>query len=145
MINNIIDAISISISLVFGENYEIYTESVKQGLKEPCFFISCVNPTSRIFLDRRYFRENLFCIQYLSSEGEKETDCNDVVEKLFDCLEYINVDGDLLRGTKMHSELTDGVLNFFVNYNMFVYKFKDEERLNMEELEVSDTDVKGDR
>ena len=38
------------------------------------------------------------------------------------CLEYITVTGDLVRGTKMKYEIIDGVLNFFVNYDLFVYK-----------------------
>ena len=50
MINSIIEGISIAINTEFGERYTIYTESVEQGLKEPCFFISCLNPTSKVFL-----------------------------------------------------------------------------------------------
>mgnify|MGYP000801805600 FL=1 len=38
------------------------------------------------------------------------------------CLEWITVTGDLVRGSKMKSEIVDGVLNFFVNYDMFVYR-----------------------
>ena len=37
-------------------------------------------------------------------------------------LEYITVTGDLVRGIKMKYEVVDGVLNFFVNYDLFVYK-----------------------
>ena len=37
------------------------------------------------------------------------------------------MDGDErpIRGTKMRYEVIDGVLNFFVNYNLFVYKRDD--------------------
>lgn len=37
MINKIIDGISISLNAEFGDDYKIYTESIEQGLKEPCF------------------------------------------------------------------------------------------------------------
>ena len=39
MINKIIDGISVAINSEFGDPYEIYTESIEQGLVEPCFSI----------------------------------------------------------------------------------------------------------
>lgn len=128
MINSIIEGISIATNTEFGERYTIYTESVEQGLKEPCFFISCLNPTSKVFLGERYFRTNQMCIQYIStnkSVGKEE--CNAVVERLFNCLEYITVGEDLVRGSKMSSEIVDGVLNFFVNYDLFTLRLRNKE------------------
>ena len=126
MINSIIEAISISLNEEFGDDYTNYTEEINQGLEEPCFFISCLNPTQRLFFGKRYFRENQFCIQYFSFDKMREKEeCNDVAERLFSCLEYITVTGDLVRGTKMKYEFADGILNFFVNYDMFVYKKTD--------------------
>ena len=122
MINRIIDGISISLNAEFGEDYKVYTESIEQGLKEPCFSILCVNPTNELFLGKRYFRKNLFCIQYFPSTGEKYAECMDVLERMYDCLEIIKVGDDPRMGTSMHGEVVDGVLNFFVNYDMFVYK-----------------------
>lgn len=140
MINKIIDAISISINSEFGDGYEIYTESLKQGLKEPCFSVFCLNPTNELFRNNKYFRTNQFCIQYFPSTREQKAECNTVLERLYDCIELITVNGDLSRGTRMNGEIVDGVLNFFVNYNMFVYKVEDQ--TPMEELEIN-TDAKG--
>ena len=64
MINTIIEAISTALDKTFGEGYEIYMEEIKQGLQEPCFFIQCLHPTTSLFLGKRYFKENPFCIQY---------------------------------------------------------------------------------
>ena len=150
MIKKIIDGISISLNAEFGEKYKIYTESIEQGLKEPCFSILCVNPTNILFRGKKYFRKNLMCIQYFpcgtftDDEGEvigKYQECMDVLEGMYDCLEIINVGTDPQRGTSMHGEIVDGVLNFFVNYDMFVCKIKD--TTNMENLDAK-TDVKGD-
>lgn len=127
MINSIIESISISLNDEFGDEYTTYTESVEQGLNEPCFFVFCINPTNRIFLGKRYFRENQFCIQYFPTDKDKDRareECNEVAERLYLCLEYITVTGDLVRGTKMNYEIADGVLNFFVNYDLFVYKIE---------------------
>lgn len=141
MINSIIESISISLNAEFGDEYTTYTESVEQGLKEPCFFVFCINPTNRIYLGKRYFRENQFCIQYFPADKSRtQEECNAVVERLFSCLEYVNVTGDLVRGTKMRSETVDGVLNFFVNYDLFVYKVAESD--SMEELSENVT-VKG--
>lgn len=45
-----------------------------------------------------------------------------MAESLTWCMECIDVNGDLLRGTNVHHEIVDGILNFFVKYNCFVCK-----------------------
>lgn len=123
MINSIIAGIGVAINTEFGDDYTIYAESVEQGLEEPCFFVSCIDPTNRLFVGRRYFRTNQFCIQFFPQNRNREKEeCNEAAERLFSCLEYITVDRDLLRGTGMKSEIVDGVLNFFVNYDFFEIK-----------------------
>ena len=128
MINKIIESISIALNTEFGDNYKIYPEKVEQGILKPCFFISCINPTNNQFLGRRYFRTNLFCIQYFPSTSSEKEEINDVLERLYWCLEYITAreDNKPIRGTNMHGETVEGVLNFFVNYNAFVYRVEDE-------------------
>ena len=141
MINSIIEAISISLNEEFGDGYETHMEEIKQGLKEPCFFITCLNPTTELFLGKRYFRTNQFCIQYFPETNEKQRECNGVAERMLQCLEYITIYGEdkPIMGTKMKYEVVDGVLNFFVNYDCFVRKI--EQQTPMETLQAS-TDVK---
>lgn len=141
MINKIIDGISVAINSEFGDNYEIYTETVEQGLKEPCFSILCINPTNKQFLGKKYFRTNQFCIHYFPSSNESRNESFIVMGRLFDALEYITVDGDLTRGTGMKAEFVDGVLNFFINYDMFVRK--DEEAEPFMEDVIQKTGLKG--
>ena len=141
MINSIIEAISISLNEEFGDGYETHMEEIKQGLKEPCFFITCLNPTTEPFLGKRYFRTNQFCIQYFPETNEKQRECNGVAERMLQCLEYITIYGEdkPIMGTKMKYEVVDGVLNFFVNYDCFIRKT--EQQTAMETLQAS-TDVK---
>lgn len=122
MINKIIDGICVAINSEFGDPYEIYTESIEQGLIEPCFSVVCLNPTISQILGDRYFRTNQFCIHYFPSSSEKRSECQSVLERLISALEYITVDGDQCRGTEMHCEMVDEVMSFFVNYDMYVYK-----------------------
>ncbi len=44
----IIDGISIRINEVFGDDYEIYSEDIEQGFKEPCFFILPLNQKNQL-------------------------------------------------------------------------------------------------
>ena len=128
MINTIIDGICIALNEEFGDDYTIYTENIEQGLKEPCFFVQCINPTNNLFRGNRYRRTNEMCIQYFPSTDDEQTECNAVAERMFDCLEWIDVDG-LQMGLNMHSEMVDKVLNFFVDYNFFTKKVKDEQAM----------------
>lgn len=141
MINKIIDGISLAINNEFGDSYEIYTESIEQGVKEPCFSIFCLNPRSNQFLKHRYFKASQFCVHYFPAGSDKLQECNEVIEQLFSCLELIEVDKDIVRGTNMEGSINDNVLSFIVNYNLFVYK-KHEKIAGMEGME-QDTEVKG--
>lgn len=141
MINKLVDGICVAINTQFDDTYEIYTEDIEQGLEEPCFSVLCLNPTIEHFRGKRYFRTNQFCIHYFPSSKEKRSECYEVMDRLFTALEYINVDGEPTNGTEMHGEFVDGVLNFFVNYDMFVYD-KTEDADSMETFEHN-TIVKG--
>ena len=124
MINKIIDGICEALHSEFG--YEIYTETIEQGLQEPCFSVLCLNPAVEQVLGVRYFRTNQFCVHYFPSSAEKRSECGSVMERLFNALEIITVDGDFVRGSDIHSEMDEGVLHFFINYNMYVYKETEE-------------------
>lgn len=126
MIDKIIDGICVAINDEFGDEYEIYTEEIKQGLKEPCFSVLCINPMIEQFLGKRYFRSNQFCIHYFPQTNEPRNENLSVIERLYNALENITIDGDLCRGTNMHAENVDDVLSFFVNYDMYVYRNKEE-------------------
>lgn len=122
MLNKLIDAIALKLNLEFGDGYAIYKESVKQGLKEPCFFIVLLTSSQTQVLGKRYFREHPFDIHYFPITNDKNTEFLDVVDKLNDVLEYITMDADLIRGTKISHEVVDDVLHFYVNYDFHVYK-----------------------
>lgn len=128
----LVNAIGIALDKEFG--CRIYADNVEQGLTEPCFFVSCENQSSKQILGRRYFRENRFCIRYFPGDRSREKEeCNEIAQRLFLCLELLDAEDGPQRGTKMKCETVDGVLNFFVNYDMFVY-LQGEEIPKMETL-----------
>ena len=143
MINKIVDGVVNAINIKFGDDYEIYTESIEQGLKEPCFSVLILNPTSELFLNNKYMRTNKVMIQYFPLSNDIYRECNEVLTKLFECLELIYIGDDLTRGSNMSGEIVDGVLNFSINYDMFVYKVDEIEKQSMENVDVN-AGVKGD-
>lgn len=123
MTNEIVKGISRALYGAFGDEYTIYKEDVPQNFTEPCFSIVHVRGESDMKSPTRYFIHNLFDIHYFpKDELNLRTEMRSVIESLFLSLEYINVLDNLCRGTKMSYEIIDGVLHFFVNYDMFVTK-----------------------
>ena len=47
MLNDIMDAVTRRLNELFGDGYEIYTDAVEQGLKEPCFFVQFLEPSEK--------------------------------------------------------------------------------------------------
>lgn len=123
MVNRLTESISAALLGEFGRGYKIYREEKQQGLEEPCFFIVCISPSNKRFFGKRYFRGNQFCIHYFPQDGlRRNQECHTVAERLFSCLEYLVMEGDKVMGTGMHYEVDGGILHFFVNYDMFVYR-----------------------
>lgn len=118
MIKKLIDAIAQSLDSEF-KDYEVYDENPIQGLIEPCFLITLVNPTNTHYKNNRYKRTHLFNIQYFPIKGKKE--CYDINDRLFLILRHIeDLEGTTYEGSNMNGEVQGGVLNFFVNYDFYV-------------------------
>lgn len=133
-IQKISDAISEALFQEFGSDYEIYTEKVEQGLKEPCFLLRCLNPTKNVDLGQRYKRTNQFSVQYFPSTPDSLEECTSTLERLFECLEDVIVSEKPIHGTDLQGQFTDGILTLTVNYDGFVLKECTE--TNMESLKI---------
>ncbi len=121
MTNKIIDGLINSIRVHFEEDkYDIYTDNVEQGLKKPCFFIFNLQSEQQRKLKGRHKQIYPFMIQYMpENEDEPNIECNDVIPKLFEELEYITTTDGLLQTFEIKSEVVGGVLNCFVEYVVF--------------------------
>lgn len=124
MVDKIIKAISKTLNQVFGDDFEIYfSKDVQQGLKEPCFFIALMGSSRIRRIGVRYRMFNSFDVQYFPKIKLGNIEMIGVAEQLLDALEFIQLsDGDLVQGTAMNFSIQDGVLHFFVDYNMFLKK-----------------------
>lgn len=131
MVNEILRGISAALSREFTEKeYEIYVEEIRQGLQEPCFFVSAQNPSSQHFLEGRYLRRCPILIQFFPENGKQEI-CHDVAERMIACLEYITLPGEEqpIWGKNPRYEIHDGVMSFFLDYDLFVLRKEDQEKM----------------
>ena len=138
MFNDVVDAICLTISQAFADK-EIYTEQVKQGFTPPCFFVTCTNPNEGRYLGDKFQHKGRYEVNYFPNEENANRELVEVSETLSDILETIEVKGELTRGTKMESTISDGVLSFLINYDYFIYKGMVKEEA-MEKLQ-SNTEV----
>ena len=134
MIQKIIDGTIGAIRTEYDKSFRIYTESVEQGLKEPCFSVLCLNGTDEQNVGSRHNRTYLLNIAYFPSTDEPIAECLAVMENLYDLLSIIDVGSARLRGTDMSGDVIDGVLQFQVTYTPTLLMTSAE--TNMEDLEV---------
>lgn len=144
MVGSIKIGIGEKLTQAFGSGLEIRTDGgSRQEQDKPFFSIRLQNPSRKPRIGNRYLSENPFQIEYApaGSSLQPEADLDETAQGLLDALEYIQADGALLRGTKMRCEKGDGVLRFFVNYNLHLIKTPEE--VAMEELTVTTDAGKG--
>ena len=80
MINEIMDAIAIKLHEVYGDEYEIHQNDIKQGLQEPCFLITLIDSEKENLLNLRSKRLLPFDILFFSSSGKNQ--CHSVSDTL---------------------------------------------------------------
>lgn len=121
-----LDDITVGISQAiyneFGEDYTIYSDDIRQGMSEPCFLVLPINSSRELIVGNRYESRNPYDIHYFPQKENDRSEINTVEARLYGSLEYIAVNDGLIRGINMNSQVTDGVLHFFVDYNMFLNK-----------------------
>lgn len=142
MINDISNGIAKAIYNEFGEGYAIYDEDIQQDLKEPCFYILPLIPMQKQIIGTRYRRNMPFDVHYFpQSKIAPKAEMNDVSDRLFEVLEYIeNPNGKKVRGLSMSVEQVDNVLHFYVTYTMSLKKITEEEQ-PMNSLAYGETSV----
>lgn len=135
MIQSIIDGIIAAIRTEYDKSFKIYTESIEQGLKEPCFSVLCLEGSNEKKVGSRKNRTYPFNITYFPSSDEPYAECLAVMEALYDLLYIIDAGDKKLRGTGMNGNVVDGVLQFQVTYAFFLLAVKETET-GMEGLEI---------
>ena len=81
----IVNAISVRLDEIFGDEYTVYFEQVEQGLQTPCFFIQPLDASDKNMIDNRKYRTSGFAIVFIPTDkkGHREQFV-EVADKLFD-------------------------------------------------------------
>lgn len=140
MLNDIVNGITVRLHELFGDTgCEIYTDDMEQDIAEKCFFVNALEISQANALGPRKYRGHSFNLTYISKAGK--SDLNDVRDKLLQGMELIALkDGSLMRGFGMRGEIVDGVLQFFVEYNVYILAARGDGSEKMGEIRI---DMKG--
>lgn len=116
MTNQLIEAITKT--LYKNSKCRTYIDEIKQGFKEPCFFIENKSTVQTKGYGKRRLKENLIVINYFPSDNlNKIQEINEICDELYRTLEYISFDEKhIIRGRNMNHSISDGVLVFTVTY-----------------------------
>ena len=133
MVNTVLNSISKALHTTFGDSYYYYVEDIEQKAKLPCFTIGTLNPLNRSTNRKDYYRTMPCVIHYFSADKNNTIKNSYAVgEQVLDCLEYLSVDGRLIRGEDMSYTMTNNVLQVFITYRFWTEK--PETLTNMEDL-----------
>ncbi len=135
--NSITDGIGAALNKEFGDGYAIYSEKVLQGISLPCFIINQFDSGYQRQIGGGKRHERHFVITYLTPDEclNPAAECNGIAESLYDCLDFIDVDGCQMHGANLKHEYDaeDKALRFYVTFIFFVKTVKDE--FKMEDLQ----------
>lgn len=120
MIDEIMDVVIRRLNELFP-GYSIDTDGVKQSPEAPYFSVNLLELSRKPMLGGRFFQQNRFCIRFFPDASQGNQDLYRVLGVLMDGLEYITLqDGSILHGTGQSSRMEAEILNYFVNYNLFL-------------------------
>ena len=141
MVNKTINAITKSLHQKFGDTHRYYVEDVEQNLVKPCFLVDVLIPLQRSVNATSYYRTMPCVIHYFTKEKIKtKADCYAIAEDILDALEYITIDGRLIRGENISYQLVEGVLQLFSTYNMWTEKVTTTET-DMEDVDYQQSNI----
>lgn len=124
MISEIMTGISKRIFDFFGSKYAIYAdEKVTQCFDAPCFFITLKQCSKHNMIGGRFLLRCTFDIKFFPQNPHSHDEMFNIATGLFCALEFIQTESDgKLHGTSMQYESKEGILHFYVNYNLFGYQ-----------------------
>ena len=136
MTNKILSGVTNALDAEFG--LEVFVDEIEQDLDPPCFLINSLTVTETSLLGNRRERSYPLVVQYFpKSTMQYRQECNDISERLLNCLELIQTDDGLIRGGDMGTRIDDGILSFEVTYKMHILKVMSDDSESMENLDAN--------
>ena len=149
MVSRFLNAITEALHAEFGNDYEIYTEDIEQGLTPPCFLVDLVTATREKQGASWYMYSMVFSIQYFPSGDNERKEIHNVLSRLDDCLEVITVtwkDGQTdpkvnpeVKRTRTKVDepaITEGVLTYPIRISDVYYRVEDGDVMESADITV---------
>jgi hypothetical protein len=123
VVNSVLNSISKALYTEFGDTHHYYVEDVEQNSQLPCFTIDVLNPLSRSVNHKDYYRTVPIVIHYFTdNKTSTRKHSLGVGEQVLECLEYLEIDGHLVRAEGMSYHFVDDVLQVFLTYRFWTEK-----------------------
>lgn len=118
----------------FGSDVDLYINDVPQEFQKCSFFIRMIRSGYDRLLGRRRYRRHTIAITfYPACDNCAQQDINEVADRLYSILEYIRLDGNLVRAQRLECvSMTDTELHLEADYNIFLWWYKEKAPLMME-------------
>lgn len=141
MENDIVKGIAAALRSAFGGAVRIYQDDIEQGFRTPCFFILPLQPALSPLGRDRFLLRSPFDIHFFPEDDKQNAAMQETAWQMWQALEFITLPGgDMLHGTAVTWEVQDGVLHFFVSFNMTLRRTDVPEKMYDLQMEVSPTD-----
>lgn len=114
MIDAIVNSIAVQLDSEFG--HPVHTDKIKQGFKEPCFYIKVLDPSQNQLVGNTYRKVVPLDIHYFGSNPQT------IADSLYEKLEYLSSEDMVFHATDTNHRVTGGVLHFFATYKFNVMK-----------------------
>ena len=137
MVDKLTGAVAESIRNAFGEKAEVYTESVHQNAKKPCFFVECESMERIEMLNRNFFVRAHVAGMYENDGDEKRNEAEGVAPRLFKLLSLVKSGDVMLNGRKIHGKWENGTLIVRACYDIWQKEGKEECDV-MEKIELKE-------
>lgn len=128
MRQKLIESISIQIDQIF-KGISIYTEHIKQRFEKGSFFIRIIKDSEKAYISNRYKLFNNIEITYTPKHSCIE-EINYIKENLFEKMKKLKFEEGYIIGENIQSEIKDNLLKFYIDYNFYVFRIEDSEKMN---------------
>ena len=156
MVSRFLNAITEALDAEFGDDYEIYTEDIRQGLTPPCFLVELISSDREKVSGSWYQYNTLFAIQYFPAGENERSEIHSVISRLDDCLEALSVtwkDGQespktdpKVKRTRTEADetaITGGVLTYPIRINDVFYRLDDGDPMESADITVMEVQKNG--
>lgn len=145
MVAGLIQGVAAAIRSAYAKSdFGVYTELVPAAAKLPCFGIFLKEQTVRPGLKNRFWEDNRVEVVYTPSGSSlAQVECRTAAVALGELLEFVSVDGLLVRGVKMESRIEGDRLFFGVTYRFWLEYAKEPDCL-MQEARIYEREQEGE-